>query len=110
MVAILFSSHIIVANCGDSRAVICRGKQPIPLSVDHKVKYKLEVIFYVFISIALILSINVCMLQPNREDEYARIEEAGGKVIQWNGYRVFGVLAMSRSIGRCFAVSVKILV
>lgn len=41
------------------------------------------------------------MVQPNREDEYARIEAAGGKVIQWNGYRVFGVLAMSRSIGRC---------
>ncbi|MCH1922073.1 hypothetical protein L9G15_21965, partial [Shewanella sp. A3A] len=30
------SSHIIVANCGDSRAVLCRGKQPVPLSVDHK--------------------------------------------------------------------------
>jgi len=44
----------------------------VPLSVDHK---------------------------PNREDEYARIEAEGGKVIQWNGYRVFGVLAMSRSIG-----------
>lgn len=29
----------------------------------------------------------------------ARIEAAGGKVIQWNGSRVFGVLAMSRSIG-----------
>ena len=39
------------------------------------------------------------MLQPNREDEFARIEAEGGKVIQWNGYRVFGVLAMSRSIG-----------
>jgi protein phosphatase 2C len=39
------------------------------------------------------------VLQPNREDEYARIEAEGGKVIQWNGYRVFGVLAMSRSIG-----------
>lgn len=37
--------------------------------------------------------------KPNREDEYARIEASGGKVIQWNGYRVFGVLAMSRSIG-----------
>ncbi|XP_050231608.1 protein phosphatase 2C 16 isoform X2 [Mercurialis annua] len=36
---------------------------------------------------------------PNREDEYARIEASGGKVIQWNGHRVFGVLAMSRSIG-----------
>uniref|UniRef100_M8CPK0 protein-serine/threonine phosphatase n=1 Tax=Aegilops tauschii TaxID=37682 RepID=M8CPK0_AEGTA len=54
--AVLCSSHIIVSNCGDSRA-------------------------------------------PNREDEYARIEALGGKVIQWNGYRVLGVLAMSRSIG-----------
>ncbi|KAF8670975.1 hypothetical protein HU200_050247 [Digitaria exilis] len=72
VVAVICSSHIIVSNCGDSRAVLCRGKQPVPLSVDHK---------------------------PNREDEYARIEAEGGKVIQWNGYRVFGVLAMSRSIG-----------
>ncbi|KAM7490578.1 hypothetical protein LguiA_033499 [Lonicera macranthoides] len=72
VVAIVCSSHIIVANCGDSRAVLCRGKEPIALSEDHK---------------------------PNREDEYERIEAAGGKVIQWNGHRVFGVLAMSRSIG-----------
>jgi protein phosphatase 2C len=72
VVAIVCSSHIIVSNCGDSRAVLCRGKEPLALSVDHK---------------------------PNRDDEYARIEAAGGKVIQWNGHRVFGVLAMSRSIG-----------
>ncbi|CAD6238154.1 unnamed protein product [Miscanthus lutarioriparius] len=72
VVSVICSSHIIISNCGDSRAVLCRGKQPVPLSVDHK---------------------------PNREDEYARIEAEGGKVIQWNGYRVFGVLAMSRSIG-----------
>lgn len=72
VVAMICSSHIVVANCGDSRAVLYRGKEPIALSVDHK---------------------------PNREDEYARIEAAGGKVIQWNGHRVFGVLAMSRSIG-----------
>ncbi|KAL2318020.1 hypothetical protein Fmac_031896 [Flemingia macrophylla] len=72
VVAVICASHIIVANCGDSRAVLCRGKEPMALSVDHK---------------------------PNRDDEYARIEAAGGKVIQWNGHRVFGVLAMSRSIG-----------
>ncbi|KAH6773398.1 HYPERSENSITIVE TO ABA1 [Perilla frutescens var. hirtella] len=72
VVAVVCSSHIIVANCGDSRAVLYRGKEAIALSVDHK---------------------------PNREDEYARIEASGGKVIQWNGHRVFGVLAMSRSIG-----------
>ncbi|GAV84933.1 PP2C domain-containing protein [Cephalotus follicularis] len=72
VVALVSSSHIIVANCGDSRAVLCRGRESVPLSVDHK---------------------------PNREDEYARIEASGGKVIQWYGHRVFGVLAMSRSIG-----------
>lgn len=39
VVAVICSSHIIVANCGDSRAVLCRGKQPLPLSVDHKVRH-----------------------------------------------------------------------
>ncbi|XP_019058094.1 PREDICTED: LOW QUALITY PROTEIN: protein phosphatase 2C 16-like [Tarenaya hassleriana] len=74
VVALVCSSHIIVANCGDSRAraVLYRGKESMALSIDHK---------------------------PDREDEYARIDESGGKVIQWNGARVFGVLAMSRSIG-----------
>ncbi|ESW08852.1 hypothetical protein PHAVU_009G079600 [Phaseolus vulgaris] len=72
VVAVICSSHIVVSNCGDSRAVLCRGKEPMALSVDHK---------------------------PNRPDEYARIDAAGGRVIQWNGHRVFGVLAMSRSIG-----------
>lgn len=47
----------------------------------------------------------MCFLQPDREDEYARIENAGGKVIQWQGARVFGVLAMSRSLGnQCFSL------
>lgn len=72
VVAILCPANIIVANCGDSRAVLCRGKSPMPLSVDHK---------------------------PNREDEYSRIEALGGKVINWDGHRVSGVLAVSRSIG-----------
>lgn len=38
VVALICSSHIIVANCGDSRAVLCRGKEPVALSIDHKVK------------------------------------------------------------------------
>lgn len=37
VVAIISPTLIIVANCGDSRAVLCRGKVPVPLSVDHKV-------------------------------------------------------------------------
>ncbi|KAK7347839.1 hypothetical protein VNO80_22378 [Phaseolus coccineus] len=72
VVAILSETLIIVANCGDSRTVLYRGKEAMALSSDHK---------------------------PNREDERARIEAAGGRVIHWKGYRVLGVLAMSRSIG-----------
>jgi len=36
-VAVVCSSHIIVANCGDSRVVLSRGKEPVALSDDHKV-------------------------------------------------------------------------
>lgn len=38
-------------------------------------------------------------VQPDRPDELERVESAGGRVINWNGYRVLGVLATSRSIG-----------
>lgn len=43
------------------------------------------------------------VLQPERKDELARIEAAGGRVISWGGYRVLGVLAMSRAIGEFFS-------
>ncbi|XP_068643364.1 probable protein phosphatase 2C 6 [Aristolochia californica] len=69
---VVSSCQIIASNCGDSRAVLCRGSKTIPLTIDHK---------------------------PDREGELARIEENGGRVIKWNGPRVFGVLAMSRAIG-----------
>ncbi|KAL1557292.1 Protein phosphatase 2C 16 [Salvia divinorum] len=81
IVAIVCTSHIIVANCGDSRAVLCRGREAVALSVDHK---------------------------PDREDEYARIEAAGGRVFNWDGCRVSGVLAMSRSIGDRYLKSLVI--
>lgn len=41
VVVVICSSHIIVANCGDSRAVLYRGKEAIALSVDHKVRHSL---------------------------------------------------------------------
>nr|QFS19066.1 protein phosphatase 2C [Apopellia endiviifolia (species B)] len=72
VVAVVSSCQLIIANCGDSRAVLSRGGHAIALSHDHK---------------------------PEREDEMARVEAAGGRVIFWNGYRVLGVLAMSRAIG-----------
>ncbi|KAL2928271.1 Protein phosphatase 2C 56 [Bienertia sinuspersici] len=72
VVAVVSGCQIILSNCGDSRAVLCRRTQTIPLTVDHK---------------------------PDRADELSRIEGEGGRVINWHGARVLGVLAMSRSIG-----------
>ncbi|XP_010443659.1 PREDICTED: probable protein phosphatase 2C 78 [Camelina sativa] len=72
VVSVLTPDKIIVANCGDSRAVLCRNGKAIALSSDHK---------------------------PDRPDELDRIEAAGGRVIYWDGPRVLGVLAMSRAIG-----------
>lgn len=37
VVALLSGCQIITSNCGDSRAVLCRGTQTIPLTVDQKV-------------------------------------------------------------------------
>lgn len=73
VVSLLTQEYIIVANCGDSRAVLSRNGKAVPLSVDHK---------------------------PDREDERTRIEASGGRILfAGNGYRVEGVLAMSRAIG-----------
>jgi protein phosphatase 2C len=72
VVAVLTPEKIIVSNCGDSRAVLCRNGVAIPLSSDHK---------------------------PDRADELSRIQEGGGRVIYWDGARVLGILAMSRAIG-----------
>ncbi|KAL2236703.1 probable protein phosphatase 2C 8 isoform X2 [Sesamum indicum] len=72
MVVLVGKEEVVVANCGDSRAVLCQRGVAVPLSRDHK---------------------------PDREDEKERIEAAGGKILNWNGWRVQGVLATSRSLG-----------
>ncbi|XP_038982665.1 probable protein phosphatase 2C 75 isoform X2 [Phoenix dactylifera] len=71
VVAVVSRDRLLVANCGDSRAVLSRAGRAVPLSCDHK---------------------------PDRPDELARIEAAGGRVIFLNGARVHGILAMSRAL------------
>lgn len=67
--ALILGKRLYCSNLGDSRTLLCRNFEPMPLSVDHK---------------------------PSREDEQKRIREAGGFVI--NG-RVMGELAVSRAFG-----------
>jgi protein phosphatase 1L len=69
---VLVGDRLLVANVGDSRAVVCISGEAIAFSTDHK---------------------------PNRTDERQRIEDAGG-VVMWSGtWRVGGVLAVSRAFG-----------
>ncbi|GFR52856.1 hypothetical protein Agub_g15483 [Astrephomene gubernaculifera] len=71
-VALLSSTEITVANCGDSRALLCRGCQVISLTEDHR---------------------------PARSDERARILRAGGQILWNEGERLMGVLATTRGFG-----------
>jgi len=81
--------RLVIANCGDSRAVLCRAGQAVAVSEDHK---------------------------PTRIDEKKRIERVGGLVLQVRGAwrvatstnpnsmskaarREYQGLAMTRSLG-----------
>lgn len=76
-VCLVRPSVLVVANAGDSRTVLCRRGQAVPLSEDHK---------------------------PNLPAERERIQRAGGSVERQQvgrivQYRVCGNLNLSRSIG-----------
>ena len=67
--ALVTPTHIIVANCGDSRCILLRGGEVVEMSDDHK---------------------------PYNDEEQRRIEAAGGSVTM---RRVNGDLAVSRALG-----------
>ncbi|KAA0190490.1 Phosphatase 1B [Fasciolopsis buskii] len=69
VVAFITPTHIIMANCGDSRAMVVRDDKPFLATEDHK---------------------------PYLPTERKRISEAGGQVML---SRVNGSLAVSRSLG-----------
>eukprot|EP00210_Caulerpa_lentillifera_P007780 g7424.t1 len=69
IVAVITKNSLHVANAGDSRCVLCREGEAIPMSRDHK---------------------------PTDPDELSRIRTAGGFVFEG---RVNGCLNLSRAIG-----------
>jgi serine/threonine protein phosphatase PrpC len=69
VIVLVTPSHILCANTGDSRAILRRGGQTLPLSIDHK---------------------------PSELPERLRINEWSGFV---KGKRVNGDLAVSRAFG-----------
>ncbi|XP_049391524.1 probable protein phosphatase 2C 14 [Solanum stenotomum] len=71
--ALIEGKEIIISNKGDCRAVLCRNGVAEALTRDHRAE---------------------------REDERKRIEDKGGYVeLHKGGWRVHGVLTVSRSIG-----------
>ncbi|KAF5454979.1 hypothetical protein F2P56_024603 [Juglans regia] len=81
-IALLVDGKILIANVGDSKALLCTENiqsgnltanlSAIELTEDH---------------------------HPDRDDERARIQAAGGSIIGLGVPRVNGILAVSRSIG-----------
>lgn len=70
--AIVVDRMLVVANVGDSRAVLCHEGKAVQVSVDHK---------------------------PNLFAEKERIENLGGMVVWAGTWRVAGILAVSRAFG-----------
>ncbi|KAF8388112.1 hypothetical protein HHK36_026778 [Tetracentron sinense] len=98
-VALIVDGQIIVANVGDSKALLC-SKGMLSLQeakVEDYGDFKLEASNGSTHFSARELTRDH---HPDRDDERSRVEAAGGFVVEWAGAaRVNGELAVSRAIG-----------
>ncbi|MQL82271.1 hypothetical protein Taro_014742 [Colocasia esculenta] len=107
--AILVGDRLLVANVGDSRAVICRGGKDLVFSacilqnmleVTHRYCIRVDTLLDAICYEANKGSIAVSRdHKPDQTDERQRIEDAGGFVMWAGTWRVGGVLAVSRAFG-----------
>jgi serine/threonine protein phosphatase PrpC len=73
VVACICRTRLVIAHCGDTRAVLLRNGTALELTEDHK---------------------------PNLKAEKARIKANGGRVVMSNGVpRINGKLAVARAFG-----------
>lgn len=126
VVALVGSRMIYVANCGDSRAVLCRSGGALPLTDDHKAAREDETVGGGVLRAPLSRGRPCGRMagtsrrrggaghaaglgwapdplkatwSPLFHGWQARVEAAGGQILFWNGVRVMGLLAVSRAIG-----------
>lgn len=87
IIVLLVDGQFLIANIGDSKALLCSGRNQTHFHTGS----------------TLVKDLVVEELtedhHPDREDEKARIIAAGGIVSWWGVPRVNGILAISRAIG-----------
>ncbi|KAK9015395.1 hypothetical protein V6N11_006505 [Hibiscus sabdariffa] len=115
-ITLIAEGQILVANIGDSKAILCSEKFHSPseaketlLQLYREQRRNGAVSPYTYSNFKLAASNGLVRYivkeltrdqHPDRDDERSRVEAAGGYVVDWGGVpRVNGQLAISRSIG-----------